>query len=232
MRLSIVVMIDRFMSFALSRWPWFTSPAINSLRRVFRPIRRLILDKPPSPVWSLQVDAEFYQLLELFDSLKPTNIIEIGSYAGGTLWHFMRMAPKGSRFVSVDMLVDEGDVHYPQLQKDQRDGHEFLWKKWAQIRGHDLIILESDSTSSRTIRAVHGLMPQIDFCFIDGGHDEKTVRSDFENYGKMSKVVAFHDISGPDNPDVVKIWGELKKTYRTKEFVLSKTSPGIGVLWT
>jgi hypothetical protein len=236
MKLSVVVRVDSLMLFALRRWPRLMgSTIVKSLRkRLLSPIRKGFIGSSlqDAPVVPLQDDVEFQELLRLLRMIKPRNILEIGSYAGGALWHFMNVAERGSHIISIDMLVPPGTPHYPNLETEQRNGHNFLWQRWAMEFGHTFDLIEADSTSAKTVDRVRALMPQIDFLFIDGAHWEEAVRSDFRNYGMISRVVAFHDIVGSENLDVGKVWRELKRNYRTKEFIHPNAGVGIGVLWT
>ena len=50
-----------------------------------------------------------------------------------------------------------------------------------------------------------------DLCFIDGDHSYEWVRKDWENVGKKSKVVAFHDIKHKPVPGVAKCWKEISR---------------------
>jgi hypothetical protein len=66
------------------------------------------------------------------------------------------------------------------------------------------------------------------------------VSRDFENYGGLARIVAFHDISWwrPDpwikdhgKMDVPDFWNGIKNKYRHREIKLEQRNNGIGILW-
>jgi cephalosporin hydroxylase len=65
---------------------------------------------PPSPVPILQREAEFSVLLELYRRLEPLKVLEIGTYHGGTLYHWLQNG-SADLIVSLDSYavgVDNG----------------------------------------------------------------------------------------------------------------------------
>ena len=226
--------IDAFMLSMTNNYPDMMSTGfVLGLRKhLLHPARRLYLGPPfgRPPVPCLVNDWELRQMLRLIKRLQPKTIMEIGSYAGGTLWSLMNVAQRGTQVISVDMLVPFGDSNYPDFQDEQRIGHQFLWRTWAEEFGHRFELLAGDSSNREIVVSSEILMPTIDFLFIDGDHSEKGLRSDVKNYGLRSRVVAIHDISSTDNPDVGKVWNELKKMYHTREFI-HPGQAGIGVVF-
>jgi len=77
-----------------------------------------------------------------------------------------------------------------------------------------------------------------DALLIDGDHTYEGVKADWENYGHLAKLVAFHDIVGHDQSErvtgrrveVPRLWAEIKAAgAETVEFVAPESSMGIGV---
>ena len=151
------------------------------------------------------------------------SFIEIGSRFGGTLDRIGRTLPLGSRIVSVDICCEERlDDAVINLRNDGYDAH--------------LII--GNSADLDTVNQVKALGP-FDLVFIDANHKTHYVWSDWNNYGPMGRIVAFHDIGWkfiPERPDraalaVPEVWNEIKLKYRHAEISYLGASNGIGVLW-
>lgn len=97
-----------------------------------------------------------------------------------------------------------------------------------------LTLIHGDSAAPASVQTVGRLAP-FDFIFIDAGHDARSVRADWANYGPMLRAggaVAFHDIKPRAGYGVSDLWAELRQDANTVE--ISGTTPefcGIGILW-
>jgi hypothetical protein len=187
-----------------------------------------------------QVDEEFQRLKAIVQELAPTEIMEIGSLHGETLKHWLGI-PTVVTVLSVDMLCDPSDARFQQ----QVQGHNETWYEWAKEHGTKLGIMDTDSTSPVTVdrvydfwhqhtcptRSLKDVLGSIDFLFIDGGHDFKTAALDYFNYSPLVRkggVIAFHDRSNPDWPEVEHVWKALKRGFKSEEI---GGRMGIGVLY-
>ena len=178
---------------------------------------------PPTPVPIFQWEPEFSTLLALYRNYKPKSVLEVGTYHGGTLYHWLQNSRKGTRIVSVDSFV---------MGVDNRH----LYDDW-NTSGADLHTVVGDSSNPDTIAAVEELGP-FEWLFIDGGHYYQEVKADWENYGPMVKrggVVCFHDIlTHPSWPsiEVGRLWEEIKQDHLTFEIVQNRKAAwgGIGVV--
>lgn len=155
-----------------------------------------------------QHQLEFDALLEKYKSLPVRRaVMEIGSLIGDTLRKWMDFGEWNKmKLVSVDKIVPPND-HRHEIQKA---GHEKDWPAYAAARGIQLTVIDGFSQMPGTIAKVKEAIDNLDFLFIDGGHDYATVRADFENYSPIVKpggLVAFHDMVGI--PDVAKYWKEV-----------------------
>ena len=155
---------------------------------------------------------EFESLLEKYKSLPVRrNVLEIGSMVGDTLRCWMDHGEwNRMKLVSVDKIVPPND-HRHAIQKR---GHEKDWPEYAAKRGINLTVIDGYSQMPETIAKVKAALggEQLDFLFIDGGHDYPTVKADFENYSPLVKpggLVAFHDMVGI--ADVAKYWAEVSE---------------------
>lgn len=179
----------------------------------------------------LQDLGEFNDFLALIRREGVKSYLEIGSKHGGSFWRISNVLPKGSRVVSVDL--PHGDLSFkdsqPNLEQCARELRHHGW---------DSHLFIGDSTDPIIIAEATRLGP-FDLVFLDGNHSDKFVRSDWQNYGPLGKMVAFHDISWPpEKPgpkgipcDVRTLWRELKPRYRHVEFCRRRNELGIGVLW-
>ena len=63
-------------------------------------------DGPPAPVAVFQWEAEFVPLLDLYRERAPRAVLEIGTYLGGTFYHWLQNARPGATVVSVDSYTE------------------------------------------------------------------------------------------------------------------------------
>lgn len=142
--------------------------------------------KPKYETHLLQNFAEFMAFQELLRSENVRSYLEIGSKNGGSLFRMAMALPRGARIVSVDL--PHGDLSFKVTLPNLEACIERLKRE-----GYDTHLIVGDSTDAKVIERVRGLSP-FDACFIDGNHTMPFVTKDWENYGPMARVVAFHDI--------------------------------------
>lgn len=179
----------------------------------------------------LQDMVELGQFIELIKSEPVTRYLEIGSKHGGTLWRIGNALPKGSRIVSVDLPHGDGSF------KESQPHLEACVSKLLEI-GYQAYLLLGDSTDPQVIEDARKFGPY-DLVFIDANHTESYVWKDWNNYGPMGRMVAFHDINWQERPmnpgkmpiHVPRVWEEIKHDYRFVEFKNCPRDNGIGVLW-
>lgn len=179
---------------------------------------------------ALQFDAELNAFIEILMSEKVRSYLEIGSKFGGSLWRIANALPKDARIVSVDMPWGDRST-IPHLQACI-----------AAIKesGRAASLLLGDSTDERIVEDARKLGP-FDCVLIDANHTLPYVTRDWENYGPMASIVAFHDIAwrrplewkGGYRIDVPQLWESIKGGYRHREIKLDPTGQdnGFGVLW-
>lgn len=157
--------------------------------------------------------------------------LEIGSKHGGSLWRVANALPNGSRIVSVDL--PQGDGSFKETEVSLRECVKELLK-----RGYDAHLILGDSTQPDIVEQARALGP-FDAVFIDANHTLPFVTKDWENYGSMARIVAFHDIGWKARPEPSKkmpievpiLWNEIKQSFRHQEINLDPRDNGIGVLW-
>ena len=185
----------------------------------------------------LQFPQEITEFVRLMKENQIRSYLEIGSMYGGSLWMVSRIMPKGSRIVSVD-LPTPGKPHAAQSLQECM---QHLLRE-----GFDAHLFVGDSTNADIVKKVKALSP-FDAGLIDGNHTLSYVSRDWENYGPLCKIVAFHDINyhrpqeeitarmkqfqGFYAIDVPPFWDKLKNGYRHVEIKYDKRDNGFGVLW-
>jgi hypothetical protein len=105
-------------------------------------------------------------------------------------------------------------------------------------RGFRVEHLLGDSKDPTVIETIKSLGP-FDAILIDGDHTYTGVLADWQTYGAMAPLVAFHDIVGDgqrervhNNPvQVPRLWAEIKAGgTQTAEFISPGSAMGIGVV--
>lgn len=179
----------------------------------------------------LQNTIEIAAFIEILKREGVSRYLEIGSKHGGSLWRIANALPGGSRIVSVDL--PHGDGSFKESQGPLEECVAAL-----KAKGHDAHLILGDSTDAGVVEQVKALAP-FDACFIDANHTLPYVTKDWENYGPMCRIVAFHDIGWKARPEpskkmpieVPQLWSAIKGGYRHDEINLDPRDNGIGVLW-
>ncbi len=176
---------------------------------------------PPAPVPILQWEKEFKVLLELYRRLAPADVLEVGTYHGGTLYHWLQnTARPGAKIVTVDSYAVGVDNRH-------------FYDDW-NVNDTRLVVIEGDSHAGETVAeiAAHG---PFDFVFIDAGHYYDEVRKDWEIYRPMVKpggMICLHDIlTHPAWPsiEVGRLWDEVKGGELSFEIVENRAAEWGGI---
>jgi len=175
-----------------------------------------------------------------FDMTKPFNYLEIGSYAGESLYYLSQVFPRGS----IITLVDLGDNEVAR---------GILKKVIPHIEatyGHKINLLNGFSDDPQILSQVMAY-PQgqrlYDMVFIDANHDFKWAYKDFINYRNTANYIAFHDISdfniiktvikyGKEIANAAHLWKSITSIVNPKQWVqfvdpaMDLKPRGIGVI--
>lgn len=180
----------------------------------------------------LQNTVEISRLAKLLKEENVKSYLEVGSKFGGSLWYIANQLEKGSRIVSVDL--PHGDTSFKQTQAPLEECVQALKK-----RGYDAHLILGDSTDQKVIDQAYALGPY-DAVFIDANHTIPYITKDWENYSRVTKLIAFHDIgffrAGGLPPhkkpiEVPQFWNQIKKDRKHIEIRHDAQNNGIGVLW-
>jgi FkbM family methyltransferase len=183
---------------------------------------REIIDVAYKKYEMIQNPIEIQKFSEFFVSLNCKNILEIGTFLGGTFYTMCKLSNVNGKKISIDCL----DVIAPGsevVKQRHKEIDEYLVKFASNV-----VIIRDNSKSEQCLqkleKELHG--ESLDFIFIDGDHTYEGVKSDFNNYKKYLKdggYIAFHDIDYPSSTvsfgcEVYKFWNELKEKYEFVEF--------------
>jgi predicted O-methyltransferase YrrM len=180
---------------------------------------------PAAPVPVYQHEAEFTALLDIYKDWAPSRVLEVGTYHGGTLYHWLQNATEGATVVSVDRYSEGVDNRH-------------LYPEWRP-ESVTLHAVSGDSHDPAIVSHVATYGPY-DWVFIDAGHYYDEVRQDWELYGPMCApggVVCFHDILPPsaNHPEieVSRLWREIQAEYTTEEIIFDAAADwgGIGIVY-
>jgi predicted O-methyltransferase YrrM len=173
---------------------------------------------------AIQKVPELARLIALVKARRPHAVVEIGSFLGGTLAAWCKLAAPDAVLVSVD-LPDESET--PAKPDDLR--------RLALARQR-LEVVRNDSHAEETRREVEAALAgsEVDFLMIDADHSYDGVRRDFELYAPLVRdggLVAFHDIvphTRLANIEVSRFWTEVRARYEHEEFISAGRDRGFG----
>jgi predicted O-methyltransferase YrrM len=179
----------------------------------------------------LQHRSELLELARIVSAAQPRAMLEIGTFRGGTLFIFARLAASDAVIISLDLPASAMGRLYRVAQVP-------LFHQFTRGR-QTLHLLRKNSRDLATQLDVSRILQdrRLDFLFIDGDHAYDSVRTDFERYAPFMRtggVVAFHDVARGQPSGVSRFWAEVGRRYRHVEIVHDKgpKAMGIGVLWT
>jgi len=183
-----------------------------------------------------QYESEFEILLKKYIDLKAKNVLEIGSYFGSSLHHWLYYSENKARVISIDLPISDFCGKNDPRVPVQEYAIQNEWKLWTKRNNNKLHLIQSqsqlESTKSEVIKLLNGEL--LDFLFIDGDHMYNSVKKDFEMYVSLIKkggIVALHDIGYAEEGGVHKLWDDIKENYNYMELRLHpKQEKGIGII--
>ncbi len=178
---------------------------------------------PPTPVEINQLADEFEQALELYREAKPERVLEIGTAAGGSLYHWLQNP--GAAVISVD-------IDMSQIEQDTAD-------RWIPDPYDCVCVLIQGDTRTPWTQAEIEQHAPFDWLFIDGCHEYEYARNDWEAFRPMCNpgaYVLFHDIALRRNygkgrtAGVHLLWRELQADgYWTREIRAEPRQDAYGI---
>lgn len=183
-----------------------------------------------------QYEPEFEVLLNHYIDLKAKNILEIGSYFGSSLHHWLYYSSENARVISIDLPISDfcgpNDPRVPV----QEFAIKNEWKLWTKRNNNKLHLIQSCSQLESTKKEVEKLLngEKLDFLFIDGDHRYENVKKDFDMYAPLVRekgIIALHDIGYAEEGGVHKLWDDIKEKYRYQQLRFHpEQEKGIGII--
>ena len=172
-----------------------------------------------TPVPLLQHHGEFNQLLDLYRSTQPMRVLEVGTYHGGSLYHWLHNAQPGATIVTVDNYATGID-------------NSGLYPTWATDHVN-LVVIRGDSNHPKTADQTAAYAPY-DWIYIDADHHQPNVEQDWRLYSKQAAagaLVVLHDISESTDPSiqVAPLWQRLQQ-HHTTTVIAEPGGWGIGIV--
>ena len=168
---------------------------------------------PPVEIGSITLVDQIV-LLALAELIRPSKIIEIGTYMGFTT-ALLALNVKNASIFTIDLPRDAEIAawHFDEqkIRENDRDNDNFL-RTMQHIEG-EKYLQELTESDRRRISLIKKDSTQIDFrhefgpsefVFIDGGHDLETIEKDTSNARAVVKrgVIIWHDYSSKIHGDV------------------------------
>lgn len=174
-----------------------------------------IFNKIFNDIKPIQNPEELYWLINEVEKINPTTILEIGMEFGGTLLFWDYILKENGLLIEVDV-------------------QNIL--RWDVTKSkNDIKLIIQDSRKEETVNSVESILRyknrKVDFLFIDGGHTENIVTSDYQIYSKFVKkggIIGFHDVN--DLIGVKQCWDKI--IGNKESFTSNNNGIGIGIIRT
>ena len=153
---------------------------------------------------------ELLALYRLVSELEPSNVLEIGTARGGTLYLWAQAAKTDARIASVDL---PGGPFGGGYRSCRIPFYHMFGRDQQQIE-----LIRSDSHASETVDRVKEFFSgeSIDFLFVDADHSLRGICGNLERYAPMvaeGGLIALHDVlKNPRHPDIEiwRLWDRLR----------------------
>jgi predicted O-methyltransferase YrrM len=165
---------------------------------------------------------EILRLARRVQELAPRNVLEIGTWRGGTLLIWSALASR--QVVTCDL--------------EQPDYRRRLYAAFPPPGSSCRVVaLAGDSHAPATRERIAAELADepLDFLFVDGDHTAAGVTADYEAYKGLVRpggLVAFHDIVErqplPDS-QVHRLWQRLRAEHEVEEYVDDPVQCGFGI---
>lgn len=183
----------------------------------------------------IQNPVEIYDFCKFYQELDCKNILEIGTFFGGTFYLLCKLSNSIGKKISIDFPI-EGYAGANSVKENLSIIIPRV-KSFAQ----NVEVLTLDSHLPNTLKKTEDILQGelLDFLFIDGDHTYEGVKKDYEMYKHLVKdggYIAFHDINQYNSKlskdcQVDKFWREILQDEGISTFEFNQKSyGGIGVV--
>ncbi len=168
--------------------------------------------------------SRYAQLLDIIDEIKPSSIVEIGTWNGHNARRMIQEAYRynpGIKYQGFDLFEEQTGA---QLRNELSKA---AWPKNVVNRILNATRANIDLVAGNTRKTLYKKCMPADLYFIDGGHSEKTIKSDWVHVSMMMRqkpdsVVVFDDYYTAGKPEGMgcnKIIDDLFLPYNRKYHV-------------
>jgi len=145
----------------------------------------------------------YKQIIKLIEDLKPETVLEVGTHKAQRPKEWFNVH-KFKMYYGFDVF----DLGTNELNRKEMNGKGFCNRKFAESQLKDIPHKLTEGNTLNTLpefafEYLHKENEGIEFAFIDGGHSEDTIRSDWENVKQVMKpggIVIFDDYYQPIRP--------------------------------
>lgn len=147
--------------------------------------------KPSQNVWEFTQYGEWIikEFQQAYLPKKPFHYLEIGSYAGESLYYMSQIMPPKSIVTLVDL----------PLNKNARKILTERVAPWcAKQYGHVINLISGDTRNPEVAEKTKAFIPvgsKYQLLFIDANHEFEFALNDFVKYRDKAEWISFHDIS-------------------------------------
>lgn len=139
---------------------------------------------------------ELFGLIALMHARGANSYLELGASEGVSLYCIGMCLPLGSVIGAIDLCE-------PHSRSNLFENVDLL-----RTSGQIVTVYEGTTVAAHAelVKNFNPFSHRVDAILIDAGHSYPDVKQDWELYGQLGKMVAFHDIRlvGPQ-----KLWGEI-----------------------
>lgn len=173
---------------------------------------------------------EIFRLYVRVIELAPSNVVEIGTARGGTLYLWTQASADDAMIVSIDLPGGPFGGGY-------RACREPFYHAFARAGQH--LTLIRDDAGKLAVRDRAAENGAVDFLFIDADHSLSGIRRNVSLYGPLVRpggLIALHDIlPNPRWPEIEiwRLWQHLRELGNAEEIVDSRDGDrplGIGLI--
>jgi predicted O-methyltransferase YrrM len=180
-----------------------------------------------------QYKPEVAGLIDVLRSEGARSYLEIGCRYGDTFHAVGMSLPEGSRLVAVDL---PGARNSKRTRTTHSHSGRYLERAARALitSGRPATVIFGDSHSKQIRSQTRDLGP-FDAILVDGDHSPEGALADWNDYGPMGRIVAFHDVMMEGRKSASRgpgpLYERLALTHRHKLISVDRHCRGFGIIW-